>query len=370
MAFQVAQRQLPGGLVKAAEPWAFPGPGRAPKPRRTGLVLDRPSLVPFSPLGFLEHRGHVRSDGVIDWNSFQRHRYLTVRATVEIDVRSGYDLTTKRADYELKLSFSAGNGEQALDLRHPLVRAFRRALAEGQPPDRWRILICEDDPTLSPRVLGIFTQTRVGRVLFFPAVGTRIGKGFQEASIFEGDPLEHLTLEPNTGGRQSSHLAVTEASKHAKTRGQSFTFTPTHPRDLLYWFSILTPDLDAYPRLPRMLRIRFSSGKLGIKELAPELEARLAVVLVPLPAKPQAPAFVQLDIWSGRSDEQGLRLLEAIPYATHPQIASEAPGAPYSLIAHAAEVPFEENAGLIVMMWTPRGRIEKPMIMRAKKEDW
>lgn len=303
---------------------------------------------------------------MIDWASFRRHKILAIHASVKIEARSGYDLATKTAEYELMLRFNAGDGEQALDVSSPLARAFRRALAQGHPPDHWKILTCEDDPALPPRVLGTFAQTRVGRVLFFPAVGTRIGKGIRQPSIFEGDSLDHLTLDPLRGDRHLSHLAVVEASRRAKTRGQDFSFPVESQRELIYWFSVLTQDLDAYPRLPRMLRVRFSSGKPSIKDLAPEFATRLGVTPVPMPTTSYEPSFMQLDVWAGRADEQGLKQLKPVPYATHPELASDAPAAPYSLFAHAVEVPLVEDAGLVVMLWRPRARIPKPMIMRAR----
>jgi hypothetical protein len=305
---------------------------------------------------------------VIDWHSVKRVRTRLNRAAIKVDARSGYDLLDRTADYELQLRFEGGEGVQTAGIDHPLARPLRRTLAHGHPPDCFQTLLCPDEAQLPPRVFGTFVRTLRGRVLFFPAVGTRVVAGFRGSTQYSGKLVDHLTLEPERGSVHSSHLAVIAAGLDERTRGEKFSFRLSEPQNLAYWFSILTPDLASHPRLPALVRARFSSGKRSVADIAPLLASRFRTASVPMPALVRQPSFLQLDVWVGRGDVTCWRQLKVVPYSTNLNIVDGAPKDEYSLVAHAAPMSFADGDGIVAMLWRPHGRLQRPMLMRARLE--
>jgi hypothetical protein len=121
--------------------------------------------------------------------------------------------------------------------------------SQSKPGSMSRLLVVESGD--DRRLLGTLSHTFGDRLLFSPAAYVEVSTG-DPTSRFEGETLDHLTLDPpRKAGRYSSHIAVRNLPQK-KSRGVGWTTVPPAGHKIP-WFSVLLATVDALPALPGRL---------------------------------------------------------------------------------------------------------------------
>jgi hypothetical protein len=229
---------------------------------------------------------------------------------------------TKVLQYAFQMQIAQGEGNRVLDPDHSLVRAFKASLVKGRPPDEWRIVLFHDEPGRTPMVFGTVVRTLGNRFLYFPGVGMHLGS--IDHLVSRKVSLDHVTVDrPDTRrGRRGGHITL--LGQHGKG-GHTWKFR-TRPRNgWHYCFSILTPTLEAFPRLPALITLPFTSGRTNLLEGQLEFASKGGLASLELPRAPQSPSFVQIDVWVGDETRDDARAPEPRPFLLKPGIVQERP---------------------------------------------
>ena len=262
----------------------------------------------------------------------------------------------------LQMTSESGTGELEVDLDHPLVGAFRKAIETGKPPGRWLFFMVEDQPDLAPIVVGTFVYTPGDRFLFFPGSSTVLAADHSEAP-FAGKRLEHLTLDPpGKPGKHSSHVAVA-GSPHKQSRGIRYTTTP--PSDFMVpWFSLVVSNLRGFHRLPRQLHIHFPPPRPDVTRFGEQLLAAGGSTSVPLPPPAGNPNYLQFDIWAGRGVHWREAREKPLSWPYKPELVANAPESEQRVTVRRGQIDFSATAGLVLNITRPAGQLRGSRILR------
>jgi hypothetical protein len=260
------------------------------------------------------------------------------------------------------MSSSAGTGELEVDLDHPLLGAFRKAIETGKPPGRWLFFMVEDQPDLAPIVIGTFVHTPGNRFLFFPGSSTILADDHEEVR-FAGKRLEHLTLDPpGKPGKHSSHVAVS-GSPPKQSRGIRYTTTP--PSDFMVpWFTLVAPDLRGFQRLPHQLHIHFSPPRPDVSRFGKQLLSAGGSTSVPLPPPAGNPNYFQFDVWAGRGGDWQNTQENPLSWPYKPELVTEAPEGQQHVTVRRGQIEFSATAGLVLNITRPAGQLRGTHILR------
>ncbi|HVF59516.1 MAG TPA: hypothetical protein VNJ70_06860 [Thermoanaerobaculia bacterium] len=285
---------------------------------------------------------------------------------------SGYDLASRRVQYTYQMLSAPGEGELELGPDHSLVRAFKAGLVSGRPPDEWRTIAIFDDLKAAPIVLGTIVRTLGARLLYFPGADLRLGgvvgteSGSAAAAAVKGALLDHVAIDrPRPNRRRRGHLTLLER-QGSQRHGWSYL---TDPEDgWHYWFTLLSPNLDAFPRLPAKLTMRFSSGRLDLRERMHAFVSRSGFSCMGFPiADTTASTFVQCDFWLGDDPTSTVTELRPLPFIERAELISEAP-MPQQTQFSLLHSQFSSGEHIAVGVVVLAGYVARPILLRGKTE--
>lgn len=281
-------------------------------------------------------------------------------------VRSGYDLATRQVEYGFEMRSSPGVGELTLDPDHPLVRAFKASLIRGRPPEDWRLVVVHDHAGEPPVIIGTFVRTLGNRLLYFSAANLRLGQWIKGEGVADinGALLDHVTLDPpRNSERREGHLTLLGRENRDR---HAWRFRTLSRDGWHYWFSLLAPALDDFPRLPALITLVFSSGREDLRERHPDFGSRGAFSGMEMPPPPASDrSFIQLDVWVGEPDAQKEATdLRPIPFVKESQIVQEGPET-QTAQCHLLELGFPGGERIAVAVTRLAGHVRGSMLLRA-----
>jgi hypothetical protein len=268
-------------------------------------------------------------------------------------------------ELEFELEFPAGEGDESATATHPIIAPFRVLLEEGRRPGQWVFFAVREGGESAPRLVGTFVQTVADRILFFPGGWVDVINDSGETR-FGGHQVDHLTLDPGPGPSFSSHVAVRRLPLR-KSRGSGYETLPP-PGHKVPWFSLITPNLDDFVRLPRRIELRIPAPPVTPDEFVTSLREQgggRGLPVVELPPRPKTgPSFVQMDAWAGRT--QGWQVLKARPlaWAYKGELVRDAPVGSQDLSVQQLSIEFSSTSGLTLILVRPVGRLNGAHILR------
>jgi hypothetical protein len=263
---------------------------------------------------------------------------------------------------ELCFEFPMGIGDLVTDFEHPITAAFRRGIEEGQLTGTWYYLVIHDTSDNKYTIIGTFTKTPNNRVLFFPGADIAIDTG-DPTSRFNGTRLDHITSDPPRNQKYSSHVAVYGLSDN-KSRGLNHRSKP--PKDHMWpWFSLLIPNLNDFPHLPRRLIIQFTKPSGDLIEFGQRVISNGGLSIVALPSENNpSHRFIQFDVWIGRQENWQMLKVRPIAWAYKPEVVESAPNGKQDIQVNRVDIPLAPDIGLAVLITRPIGNLSGARILR------
>lgn len=251
----------------------------------------------------------------------------------------------------LSLTFGRGVGELKVGPDHPLTRCFMHNILKGKSPGSSSYLFVEDVPKLPPIVVGTFVHTPGDRVLFCPGADFKITTSDPTSALNE-KTLDHVTLEgPNNQGKYSSHFAVLALDKSPGSRYKSAPIAGY----MLSWFSLITPNLDGFWRMPQRLIIEFPPPRPDVRRFAKDFGGLGHSNICPLPPDPKVESsYFKFDISVARGDQW--RELTSQVFGWGP--------VPENVITQYIEL--SHNLGIRIHITRPLGHLESRHILRPR----
>jgi hypothetical protein len=268
----------------------------------------------------------------------------------------------------LTMNFQDGNGTLKVDLDHPLVTVFRRAVKTGKYTGDWLYLIVRPSAAEKPKLLGTVAWTPRGeRFLFFPGKPVEVLSTHLDKSP-NGNMLDHITLEfDETMSRYSEHIKILgcDTSKPQRhTRGGCVRVGELHP-----WFSLLLQNLNEHEDLPAIFKFEFDAPSSDISRLAEEamfgrVRQRSATAF-PAPES-DGPHYFQLDVWAGRGDGWKSKYADYIPWYL---VKGRVDGHRGEIVTSAAQYhDFGDDCGILIALTRPSGSLTSGGIFHISRE--
>lgn len=267
----------------------------------------------------------------------------------------------------LAMTFEGGEGELELaDLKHPLVRPFRKACESGKPMDHAVLFLLRDHPELAPLVIGTLLHSAGNRLIFFP--GTQIFLVTEGAAgRFHEKELDHLTLDPpRPDGTSVSHAAVFGLPKK-KSRGIKYRTRPPAGSPIP-WFSLLTPALLCFQRLPRKLSVSFPPPRPDVHQFGNDLFKR--GWRLSIGHTPQSPdgrtRYLQIDFWVGREENWQRLRTRPLPWMFLNEVIEGSPPGSQTIQAAQGDVVLAGGVGIRIVITQPEGLSKGAHILRPR----
>jgi len=260
------------------------------------------------------------------------------------------------------MQFGSGEGVLQVSPDHPLVAPFRRSIETGKPPGTWRYMLCQESEG-APHVIGAFALSPGGRIIFFPGGSSIISTDDPNAHFTE-HRLDHIALDPSDlNSPHASHVAI-YADPGENSRG--LNYRSSRPADHLFpWMSLLLPNLDGLPTLPRILRVTFAPPRPDLERFGNQILEDGGLAWVPAPeAATEGEYYLQFDVWVGRGREWERGKARVIAWAYIPEVVRNAPWLQQSLEVRRLHIKLEEELGLVLMLSRPRGKLQGARILR------
>lgn len=119
--------------------------------------------------------------------------------------------------FTLEMEFPLGQGDLDVEETHPLVSAFKRAVATGKETGSWLYLLASLPDGGAPLVIGTVVWTAAPRFLFFPGGKNREVWSDDAKQALSGRCLDHLALELDSGMKSfTEHVALVKARRVEK----------------------------------------------------------------------------------------------------------------------------------------------------------
>jgi hypothetical protein len=133
------------------------------------------------------------------------------------------------------------------------------------------------------------------------------------------------------------------------------------------WFSLLTPNLEGFFRLPERLSVQFPRLRPDLKKFGNELVQTGGFVFAPLPTLLDLSRnYFQFDVWIGRGKAWEKLASRALAWAYKSEIVDNPPSGEQEINVVEADVSFSSILGVRVLCSKPIGQLGSPHILRPK----
>ncbi len=271
--------------------------------------------------------------------------------------------TVTRKPFTLEMEFPLGQGDLDVEETHPLVSAFKRAVATGKETGSWLYLLASLPDGGAPLVIGTVVWTVAPRFLFFPGGKKRAVWSDQANQALSGRCLDHLALELDSGMKSfAEHVTVLGQDK---THGRSWR-GPIRDGYMHPWFTLLLNDFSNYSLLPRTLRFEFTIPARGAERRLRTMMGDGHQSFTPIPkAEGNDLTFFQIDVWAARGKDWKTRSSCVLPLALEKELVEDAPIA-QEVQQAKHRLALNEEAGIVAIFTRPRGTLRMSCLLHAR----
>ncbi len=264
------------------------------------------------------------------------------------------------------LTIHEGRNELVVDTNHPIARPMRDPANGGAPGSPWQFVGIRHSDGSAPTLIGGLVLTLTKKLLFFPGGDFKFTES-DNLGRFAGKPVDHFTLDPPVGMKWTSHTTLKKGNRRDR-HGMRNTATQ-RDGEMMHWLSVLSPNLDGFLTLPRVLRIGLERASTDVlrytqKSIGTNYRSR---ALVDAPPNDSVGSFWQIDFIAGTgTDWRGLSHCPARYGDIEDLVRYDDIGKPITAGISFTELAPEYGVGMIVTR--PTGWCRDPFFVTPPDE--